>query len=249
MLISIIQIFEKNFASNLKVIEDNAFFCQKNNLKYILLDNTDDDEILKNIRNIQKKSKLEYMKKKFENRTENILKVLDLVETEKVIFIYEFDLLPENFAKQNFPANNNSNNSPIQIFQKLNLNINPKNKTNKFYNNNYVFIFETKTLKEILEKINQNKDYLKNWNVEIFYFYIKSILKQTTPSNLSDLPPLLSEGELRTENKYLINCLDYESYNNKEIFLAKKYRKEYLKLKYKFSKNILEKLKIKFGLV
>lgn len=245
MLISIIQIFEKNFASNLKVIEDNAFFCQKNNLKYILLDNTDDDEILKNIRNIQKKSKLEYVKKSFENRTENILKVLDLVETEKIIFIYEFDLLPENFASQNFPTNNNSNNSPIQIFQKLNLNINPKNKTNKFYNNNYVFIFETKTLKEILEKINQNKDYLKNWNVEIFYFYIKQIFSELPKS--STPPQNLSSKNLVQENKYLINCLDHESYNNKEIFLAKKYRKEYLKLKYKFSKNILEKLKIKLG--
>jgi hypothetical protein len=56
MSISIIQVFEKNFKTNTEIISFNASFCNKNNIQYIVLDNTDTDEILENIRNIQKKN-------------------------------------------------------------------------------------------------------------------------------------------------------------------------------------------------
>jgi hypothetical protein len=238
MNISVIQIFEQNFESNIETISKNAAFANVHNLSYIVLDNTDENILLGKIRNLQKKYKIEYVKKDFKNRTENILEILDLVLTENILFIYEFDLLTENLQKnileENFPNNGNETRnvvSKIQIFQRLNLNINPKNKTNKFYNNNFVFIFPKNILEEFLYKIKNTKNYIQNWNIEIFYFYILENLKHEKYEN------------------YIINSLDFESFNNKEIFLAKKYRKEYLKLKYKYSKNILEKIKIKLALV
>ncbi len=228
MSITILQIFEKDFETNTKTLETNVKLSEKSFMKYIVLDNTEGNEILSKVRNIQKKSKFEYIKKDFTTRTENILNILNLIETEKILFMYEFDLLPENFATQNFLASDSS----ISIFQKLNLDIIKNNKISKFYKNNYVFIFDTLLLKEILEQINTNTKCIKNWSIEVFYFYI--------------LEQKIKMDKKNIENKYLINCLDFESFNNKEIFLSKKHKKEYLKLKFKYSKNMFEKMKIIF---